>query len=99
MLMNPQVPTSNVGVSQDRISFELQEHHCLYPDEPLIPGTDETECGDDILNAWLPRNIVVRHLEVCPCLTSHRFVINNLFISLSGCNRNTPSRHRPEHAL
>jgi hypothetical protein len=61
--MNPQMPTSNVGVSQDRISFELQEHHCLYPDEPLIPGTDETECGDDILNAWLPRNIVVRHLE------------------------------------
>ncbi|KIM85033.1 hypothetical protein PILCRDRAFT_817871 [Piloderma croceum F 1598] len=63
MLLNPHIPASTIGVSQDRISFEFQEHHCLYPDEPLTPGTDETECGDDILNAWLPQNIVVRHLE------------------------------------
>jgi hypothetical protein len=43
--------------------IEFQEHHCLYPDERMVPGTDETGWGDDILNAWLPRNVTVRQLE------------------------------------
>jgi hypothetical protein len=65
MLLNPRISPSTVGISQDRISLEFQEHHCLRPDEPLIAGTDETGSGDDILNAWFPRNAVIRHLEVC----------------------------------
>ena len=64
MLLNPQTRASTVGVSHDRISLEIEEHHCLCPDRPLMLGTDETGCGDDILNAWLPRDIDIKHVDV-----------------------------------
>lgn len=42
--------------------WELHEHHCLTPNEPLQAGLDENS-WDDILNAWLPRGLVFTHLE------------------------------------
>ncbi|KAF7977139.1 hypothetical protein HWV62_4543 [Athelia sp. TMB] len=63
MLLDPSTPTSSVGISQDRISLEIQEHHCLSPDEPLSAGTDATGFGDDILNAYLPRGTAIRHVQ------------------------------------
>ena len=93
MLLDPRIPASTVGVSQDRISIEFQEHHCLYPDEPLTPGTDETECGDDILNAWLPQNIVVRHLEVCPFISVSAIEVELLTIYTYDFTRE-PSKYR-----
>ena len=42
--------------------WELQEHHCLIPNEPLQAGLDENSC-DDILYAWLSRGVVFTHFE------------------------------------
>lgn len=64
MLANPAIVPSSVGLSQDRLSLEIQEHHCLSPDEPLNAGTDTTGLGDNILNAFLPQGTTVTHVQV-----------------------------------
>lgn len=58
---------ATVSISSKPMHWELQEHHCLIPNEPLQAGLDENSC-DDILNAWLPRGAVFTHLEVRPLL-------------------------------
>jgi hypothetical protein len=52
-----------VVIHHKPLYWKLQEHHCLHPDEPLLPGIDDMD-GDDFLNAWLPQGITVTHLEV-----------------------------------
>ncbi|KAF8813497.1 hypothetical protein BYT27DRAFT_7335105 [Phlegmacium glaucopus] len=52
----------NVSIAPKPLYWELQEHHCLIPNEPLQAGLDENSC-DDILNAWLPRGLLFTHLE------------------------------------
>ncbi|KIK03002.1 hypothetical protein K443DRAFT_131626 [Laccaria amethystina LaAM-08-1] len=51
-----------VVIHHKPLYWKLQEHHCLHPDEPLLPGIDDMD-GDDFLNAWLPQGITVTHLE------------------------------------
>lgn len=63
-ILNPQNPSASVGIGHNHIAFELQEHHCLSPNEPLYTGTDEAGFGDDILNAYFPKNMSVKQLEV-----------------------------------
>lgn len=67
MLGNPAIVPSSVALSQDRISLEIQEHHCLSPDEPLNTGTDATGLGDNILNAFLPEGTIITHVQVSKC--------------------------------
>ena len=64
MVINPATDPASVGMSLDRVQFEFREHHCIYPDEPLIAGTDESGYGDDILNAFLPEDAEFRDVEV-----------------------------------
>jgi hypothetical protein len=56
---------ANVSIAPKPMHWELQEHYCLIPNEPLQAGLDENSC-DDILNAWLPRGAVFTQLEVRP---------------------------------
>lgn len=64
MLINPATDPASVGMSLDRVQFELQEHHCLTTDEPLAAGTDASGYGDDILNAYLPQGANYSDVEV-----------------------------------
>lgn len=65
VLTGSQQNPANVSIAPKPMHLELQEHHCLIPNEPLQAGLDENSC-DDILNAWLPRGAVFTHLEVRP---------------------------------
>lgn len=65
MAINPATDPASVGMSLDRVQFKFQEHHCLAPDQPLIPGTDASGYGDDILNAFLPDDVDYKDVEVC----------------------------------
>ncbi|CAA7267463.1 unnamed protein product [Cyclocybe aegerita] len=61
-LLRSQTTPSTISIRHTPLYWELREHHCLAPNEPLEPGLD-VESGDDILNAWLPRGAVFTHLE------------------------------------
>ncbi|KDR78686.1 hypothetical protein GALMADRAFT_244185 [Galerina marginata CBS 339.88] len=60
-LINHQFNPSTVSVRHEPLYWELKEHHCLSPNDPLTPGMDDW--GDDLLNAWLPRGATFTHLE------------------------------------
>ncbi|KAJ3516509.1 hypothetical protein NLJ89_g1083 [Agrocybe chaxingu] len=62
-LLRSQTAPSTISIRHTPLYWELREHHCLAPNEPLEPGLD-AEGGDDILNAWLPRGAVFTHLEL-----------------------------------
>ncbi len=57
------VDANSVPMLARPLYWDLQEHHCLQPTEPLSPGADEYE-GDDVLNAWLPRGFSLTKREV-----------------------------------
>lgn len=65
VLTGSQLNPLSVSIAPKPLYWELQEHHCLIPNEPLQAGLDENSY-DDILNAWLPRGLVFTHLEVRP---------------------------------
>ncbi|KAL4062895.1 hypothetical protein J3A83DRAFT_1498675 [Scleroderma citrinum] len=52
-------PTA-VQMSQERLACRFEEHHCLRFSKPLIaPACPTCVGGEDILNAWLPRDLRV----------------------------------------
>ncbi|KAF8896693.1 hypothetical protein BD779DRAFT_1497292 [Infundibulicybe gibba] len=60
--MNPHLHPNSMRLQQRPLYWDLEEHHCLNPDQPIPGGIDEIG-GDDVLNAWLPRGITIHHLE------------------------------------
>ncbi|KAI6133465.1 hypothetical protein EDD17DRAFT_1472565 [Pisolithus thermaeus] len=55
------IPPNSVQMVQERLSCRFEEHHCLRFSEPLIaPPCPGGSGGEDILNAWLPRNTRIR---------------------------------------
>ena len=69
VLTGSQLNPLTVSIAPKPLYWELQEHHCLIPNEPLLAGLDENSC-DDILNAWLPRGLVFTHIEVCSTISN-----------------------------
>jgi len=63
LAVDPHLPSTSVPIINRPLNMWLQEHHCLKPGVGLPPGNDASDWGDDILNAWLPRGIIVRHVE------------------------------------
>ncbi|KAH7911693.1 hypothetical protein BJ138DRAFT_1113010 [Hygrophoropsis aurantiaca] len=55
IVVNHRAPIPHVPVYHERLTCQLEEHHCLSPYEPLIAPSDQDGWGEDILNAWLPR--------------------------------------------
>jgi hypothetical protein len=56
VIHDPLVAPSSVQWAGRPLHFRLREHHAL--DGPaVLPGLDERQWGDDVLNAWLPRDI------------------------------------------
>ncbi|KAI6039866.1 hypothetical protein EDC04DRAFT_2567997 [Pisolithus marmoratus] len=51
---------STVPMVQMRMSCRLEEHHCLRFSEPLVAPRCPNGFGEDVLNAWLPRNTRIR---------------------------------------
>jgi hypothetical protein len=64
LVANPRLSCRSVPVFYRPLDMRLQEHHCLQPDVGFPRGVDASGCGDDILNAWLPRGTIVKNLEV-----------------------------------
>lgn len=63
ILRNPKLYEDKpVQLYPQPLFFELREHHCLYPNEPVGPGKDDLD-GEDFLNAWLPRDCEIKHLN------------------------------------
>ncbi|THU83391.1 hypothetical protein K435DRAFT_844066 [Dendrothele bispora CBS 962.96] len=59
----------NIGIFRFPLYFNLREHHCLHPDEPLEIGVDGL--GEDhLLNAWLPEGIKVKETDGAVYVTS-----------------------------
>jgi hypothetical protein len=55
--MNPDYPAHEVQWAGRPLFWRLREHHAI-GDGPLIPsGLDSQQWGDDVLNAWLPRDV------------------------------------------
>ncbi|KAF9238529.1 hypothetical protein BU15DRAFT_88368 [Melanogaster broomeanus] len=56
-VVDQRVPSTSVPLVQERLSCRFEEHHCLSFDEPLLappcPGSE----GEDVFNAWLPRDL------------------------------------------
>ncbi|KAF8963146.1 hypothetical protein BDZ97DRAFT_1051779 [Flammula alnicola] len=52
---------STISVRHRPLYWQLQEHHCLSPNEPVSLGVDDNFL-DDFLNAWLPRGVTFTHL-------------------------------------
>lgn len=63
LVLNSQTNPASIPLHHQPLYWNLREHHCLNPDQPVLAGTDAAG-GDDILSAWLPRGIVVKSLEV-----------------------------------
>ncbi|TFK73283.1 hypothetical protein BDN72DRAFT_814820 [Pluteus cervinus] len=53
LMSNPDAEVSGPLLPRP-LFWELREHHCFLPDEPLSKGRDSAG-GDDLLSAWLPR--------------------------------------------
>jgi len=55
-------------MSHERMACRFEEHHCLRFNEPLVaPACPTCFGGEDILNAWLPRDLrVVRKAVSMP---------------------------------
>ncbi|TFK33451.1 hypothetical protein BDQ12DRAFT_738768 [Crucibulum laeve] len=65
VLVDSRVQPTSIQLHHKPLYWTLREHHCLYPEQPLLPGLermDNMERGD-VLNAWLPRGIRINHLE------------------------------------
>lgn len=55
------IQPSSVQMVQERVSCRFEEHHCLRFSEPLVaPPCPSGFGGEDVLNAWLPRNTRIR---------------------------------------
>lgn len=53
---------NTVPMVQGRVACRFEEHHCLRFSEPLVaPPCPSGFGGEDIFNAWLPRNTRIRH--------------------------------------
>lgn len=58
--LNHHIPPTALGMSHERIACRFEEHHCLRFNEPLVaPACPTCFGGEDILNAWLPRDLRV----------------------------------------
>jgi hypothetical protein len=56
VLQDPNFSPGDVQWAGRPLHFRLREHHAI--DGPtVLPGLDEREWGDDVLNAWLPRSM------------------------------------------
>ncbi|KAF8840207.1 hypothetical protein BDN67DRAFT_968916 [Paxillus ammoniavirescens] len=57
-VMNERIPPTSVPLVQERLSCRFEEHHCLMFNEPLLAPPCPSELGgEDIFNAWLPRDL------------------------------------------
>ncbi|KAH7884774.1 hypothetical protein F5I97DRAFT_1500273 [Phlebopus sp. FC_14] len=57
-IMDPRLPPMSVPLVQERIACRFEEHHCLTSNDPLVaPPCPSGLSGEDILNAWLPRDL------------------------------------------
>lgn len=63
VILHPRESPFSVPLQHKPLYWKLQEHHCLRPDESLNSGMGDLD-DDDFLNAWLPRGILVKYLEV-----------------------------------
>lgn len=55
--MDRRIPAASVHLAQERISCSFEEHHCLSFSEPLVAPPRHDGLGEDIFNAWLPRDL------------------------------------------
>lgn len=55
-------PSATVSVRHRPLYWELREHHCLSPNEPLSPGVED-DAVEDVLNAWIPKGTIFRQRE------------------------------------
>jgi len=53
---------ASVPLIDMRVSFDLKEHHC-FTNTPLAPGVSTDGVGDDVLNAWIPRGVLIEQTE------------------------------------
>ncbi|KAI6122237.1 hypothetical protein EDD16DRAFT_1477829 [Pisolithus croceorrhizus] len=59
--LDHRIHPNSVQMVQERVSCRFEEHHCLRFSEPLVaPLCPSGSGGEDILNAWLPRNTRIR---------------------------------------
>ncbi|KIJ62839.1 hypothetical protein HYDPIDRAFT_93726 [Hydnomerulius pinastri MD-312] len=57
-VMDQRIHPTSVPLVQERLSCRFEEHHCLPFNEPLVAPLCPGELsGEDVLNAWLPRDI------------------------------------------
>ncbi|KAF4613809.1 hypothetical protein D9613_008054 [Agrocybe pediades] len=90
--------STRVSVRQWPLYWELQEHHCFLGDEVLPSGVD-SNFGDDILNAWMPRGSKFSHtndsLEVYDPNTRRTYCYRTIPPRTSA-HQNTGNKNRPE---
>lgn len=55
--MDQRIPAASVQLIQERISCSFAEHHCLSFSDPLSAPLHRDGLGEDIFNAWLPRDL------------------------------------------
>jgi hypothetical protein len=82
VILHPHESPFSVPLQHKPLYWKLQEHHCLRGDDSLSSGVGDVD-DDDFLNAWLPRGILLKYLEVGDLyfpMTTMRF------ISLAGWN-------------
>ena len=68
------IPASRVPLMQERMSCSFEEHHCLSFSEPLIAPLRRDGLGEDIFNAWLPRDLEFTRRTVRKAYTLHSIV-------------------------
>ncbi|KAF9223345.1 hypothetical protein BS17DRAFT_796036 [Gyrodon lividus] len=57
-VIDQHVSPTSVPLVQERLSCRLEEHHCLSFNEPLLaPPCPSGLGGEDVFNAWLPRDL------------------------------------------
>jgi hypothetical protein len=63
VILHPHESPFSVPLQHKPLYWKLHEHHCLRSDESLSSGVGDAD-DDDFLNAWLPRGILVKYLDV-----------------------------------
>ncbi|KAH0833351.1 hypothetical protein J3R83DRAFT_12422 [Lanmaoa asiatica] len=68
--MDQRIPATSVPLVQEKISCSFEEHHCLSFSEPLLAPPRRDGFGEDIFNAWLPRDLEFTRRTVSMVYTS-----------------------------
>lgn len=62
--LDRRIPAASVPFIQERISCTFTEHHCLSFSDPLLAPPRRDGLGEDIFNAWLPKDLVFTRRSV-----------------------------------